>query len=214
MSIIQIMLSADFLTALIVYALLIVLTFPGFYKIHKALEGSLLDWPWENIASPLMRTLLMITFISLSYPALFGIKEAPAFSELLFAGNKRFTLLLNFLFLITLFFSLIPVIKERHELVLPIQAIVACSLLFSWLGQALGVADITYWPGLDTVIFIIIIALGSYWLSIQLSHKFGEIIDHRFNVSNSAALISQSMLLFAQSPAVLLYSAALGKQLG
>ncbi len=213
MSIIQIMLSADFLIALAVYALLIILTFPCFHKIHLILENSVLDWPWQHIASPLLRTLLMIIFISLSYPVLFGINAAPPFLDLLLGDNNRFTLLLNLLFLVTLIFSVIPGIRERHELVLPIQAIVACSILFSWLAAAMGVVEIKYWPGIDTVIYIFILAFCSYWLSIRLAHKFGEIIDQRFNVADSAALSSQALVLFAQSPAILLYSAALGRQL-
>lgn len=214
MSIVQIMLSADFLIALAVYALLIAFTFPCFHRIHVILEGTVLDWPWQHIASPLLRTLLMIIFISLSYPVLFGIYEAPAFSELLLSDNKRLTRLLNFLFLATLLFSLVPGIRERHEMVLPVQAILACSLLFSWLAQMQGLVEIKYWPGINTVIYITILAFCSYWLSIRLAHKFGELIDRRFNVSDSAGLISQSFVLFTQSPAILLYSAALGRQLG
>ncbi|NKB38159.1 MAG: hypothetical protein GKR93_13520 [Gammaproteobacteria bacterium] len=213
MSIIQIMLSADFLTALFVYALLILLTLPCFHKIHRVLGNSVLEWGWEHIAAPLLRTLLMIVFISLSYPAIFGLSEAPAFSELLLDSDNRFTLLLNFLFLITLLFTLLPVIGERNELVLPIQAIVACSLLFSWLARAKGLTEIKYWPGMATIICISVLALVSYCLSIRLSYKFGEIVDRRFNVSDSAALTSQAFVLFAQSPAILLYSAALGRQL-
>jgi len=213
MSIFQIVFSADFIFALGVYAITIMLALPSFDKIHKALGHSMLQWPWDHIGMPLLRSALMLLFILLAYPIIFAITDAPSITELLDGNEKRVNYLINLLFLVTLLFPLIPVVGEWEELVLPAQAIAACMLLFSWLATELGVVNIQYWPGIDIVLYILVLAFVTYWMAIALSHYLGEFIDEKFNVTDAGNLISRAIVLFMQSPAILIFSAALGRQL-
>ena len=213
MSIIQIMLSVDFLLALSVYADLVVVSVPCFNAMHRQLQNTILDWPWEHIARPLLRALLMIIFIALAYPVIFGLSEAPALFDVLAKGGHRLNLLLNLMFLVTLVFPILPIIGNQDELILPAQAILACSLLFSWLAAETGVPDVHYWPGILPLLFILVIAFISHWLASFLSHHAGHYVDEKFSLAESSDLLSRAFILFMQSPAILLYSAALGKQL-
>ena len=213
MSIVQIMLSGEFLLALAVYAALVIVSVPCFNAAHSHLQNTILNWPWEHIARPLLRALLMMVFIGLAYPVIFGLGEAPALFDLLAKGNHRINLLLNLMFLLTLVFPMLPLIGDQDELILPAQAILACSLLFSWLAAETGVTNVHYWPGIVALIFIFLIAFISHRLASFLSHHAGHYVDEKFHLAESGELISRAFILFMQSPAILLYSAALGKQL-
>ena len=207
------MLSAEFLLALSVYAALVIISVPCFNNVHRRLQNSILDWPWEHIARPLLRALLMMIFIGLAYPVIFGVSEAPPLFDLLSGGNHRLNLLLNLMFLVTLGFPMLPLLGKQDELILPVQAILACSLLFSWLAAHRGLPDIHYWPGLLPVLFILIIAFITHWLANYLSHHAGHFVDEKLGLAESSDLLSRAFILFMQSPAILLYSSALGKQL-
>jgi hypothetical protein len=108
---------------------------------------------------------------------------------------------------------LIPVFGERRELILPLQGIAAVMMIFNWLTHELGVERISYWPGMQNIILILMVAIFSYWLAVRLAALAGHRFDERFNVLHSGALFSRCLILFMQSPALLIYSVGLGKQL-
>jgi hypothetical protein len=213
MSIIQIVFSTEFIFAASAYAIIIMLALPCFDRIHGALDHSVLQWPWDHIGMPLLRAALMLVFILLAYPHIFAIADAPSIGTLLDSGERRVNYLINLLFLVTLLFPLVPVLGEWEELILPAQAIAACSLLFSWLAAAQGLSNIHYWPGINTVVYILVLAFVTHWLALAISHYLGEAIDEKFNVTDAGHLLSRTLVLFMQSPAILLFSVALGRQL-
>ncbi len=213
MSIFQIVLSAEFIFALGIYAITIMVALPCFDRIHTALGHSVLQWPWDHIGMPLLRAALMMIFTLLAYPIIFGLNEAPSLIELHHGNEQRLNYLINILFLVTLFLPVMPVLGDWEELVLPIQAITACCLLFSWLVAELGISDIRYWPGLSVALYILILAFATHWMALALSHYLGEIIDEKFSVTDSGHLLSRALVLLMQSPAILIFSAALGRQL-
>ena len=213
MSIVQIVFSTEFIFAAGTYAVIIMLALPCFDRIHRALEHSVLQWPWDHIGMPLLRAALMLLFILLAYPLIFAIADAPSIGTLLDNDERRVNYLINLLFLVTLLFPLIPVLGEWEELILPAQAIAACSLLFTWLAAAQGLSNIRYWPGINTVVYILVLAFVTHKLAQAVSHYLGESIDEKFNITDAGQLLSRALVLFMQSPAILLYSAALGRQL-
>lgn len=213
MSVFHIILSAKFITAIGVYAITIVLGLLCFNKIHNALDHSILQWPWDNIGMPLLRAALMLVFILLAYPLIFALVDAPSISTLLDANERRVNYLINILFLVTLLFPFIPVLGKWEELILPAQAIAASAMLFSWLAAYQGITDIQYWPGLYTALYILVLAFVTHWLAITAFQYLGETIDEKFNVTNAGQLLSRAFVLFMQSPAILIYCAALGRQL-
>ncbi len=206
MSTIQVMLSADFMLAIVVYGVAILVTIPMFDRIHTALDQVVLYWPWEHIGKPLLQASLMVLFIMVAYPILFGLKEAPPIFLLLSADDMRVNTLINVLFILTLLFPLLPVFGNWRELILPLQGIAASMMVFSWLAAAQGLEEITYWPGMDTVIYIILIAMFTHWLAVTVSHHIGHKFDESFNVADSGELFARCIILSFQSPAILLIS--------
>jgi len=53
----------------------------------------------------------------------------------------------------------------------------------------------------------------THWLAQAASHYLGDAIDEKFSVEHAGHLLSRALVLFMQSPAILLYSSALGRQL-
>jgi hypothetical protein len=213
MSIISIVFSTEFIIATASYAIIIMLALPCFDRIHRVLEHSILQWSWDKIGMPFLRAVLMLLFLLLAYPVIFAISDAPPVIALLDNDELRVNYLINLIFVVTLLFPLIPVLGKWEELILPAQAITASAMLFSWLAADLGFKNIQYWPGIITVISILVIAFLSHWLALAVSHFLGDAIDEKFSVEHAGHLLSRALVLFMQSPAILLYSAALGRQL-
>ncbi|MBT7952188.1 MAG: hypothetical protein HN764_11230 [Gammaproteobacteria bacterium] len=213
MSIISIVFSTEFIIATASYAIIIMLALPCFDRIHRVLEHSLLQWSWDKIGMPFLRAVLMLLFLLLSYPVIFAISDAPPVIALLDNDELRVNYLINLIFVVTLLFPLIPVLGKWEELILPAQAITASAMLFSWLAADLGFKNIHYWPGIITVISILVIAFLSHWLALAVSHFLGDAIDEKFSVEHAGHLLSRALVLFMQSPAILLYGSALGRQL-
>lgn len=213
MSVIQIILSHDVLTAAIIYAFIALISVYLFERVHDRLEHPILQWQWDHIGMPLLRAGLVLLFIALAWPAIFGVSDAPTLGSLL-AGNKmRFDYLLNVIFIVTLLFPLIPLIGEWEELILPVQGITATAMTFSWLAEATGRTNVHYWPGLMTVMLIIVIAVITHSLALTISYFIGERIDKKLHVSNAGELLARALVIFMQYPVVVIYSHALGRQL-
>jgi hypothetical protein len=213
MSVIQIILSGRVLLAALVYAAASVVGIWVFDRVDSALDGEILSWAWEHVGMPLLRAALMLIFILLAYPILFGLVDAPALGELLARDPLRVNHLLNLLFVVTLLFPLVPVLGEWDELVLPVQGIAASMLLFSWLTQAAGAGSVHYWPGWDTAAIMLGLALATHWLAMGLAAVAGEELDRSLNVENAGELLARALVLFLQYPVIVVFCHGLGKQL-
>jgi len=213
MSIIEIIISGQFLLALLVYAIVIAVTLLLMEQVRAKLNHHVLHWQWDHIAMPLAQAVLMVLFILLAYPAIFGIREAPAITSLLTQDDLRINYLINLLFIISLFFPLIPFIGGRYELVFPVQGMAACMMVFSWLAAGLSITGYSYWPGWEVAAWCVVLAVITHSLGIQLAQSVGHKLDEAFNVRDSGELSARGLVLFMQSPVILIYSAGLGRQL-
>ena len=213
MSLSTIFFSVKFLTALTSYAILITVFLPLLARVHAKLEHSALQWKWEHIAIPLAQAAMMMVFILLAYPVVYGIEYAPEISILLSQDDLRINHLVNLIFLVSLLFPLIPVLGNWHELVLPLQGIAASVLIFSWLAHGYGLTEFSYWPGWEIVIACMVLGVLAHWLGVQISQFIGHKLDQAFNVLDSGELFSRGIILLLQSPVILLFSSSLGKQL-
>ena len=213
MNIFDIIFSADFFIAILLHAVLIVIGMIIFEYLHNRYKNSFLDLMWEKLGMPLYRALVIAIFVLSTYPVIFGIKEAPDLSELLFIGEGRVIGIVNILFLISLLFPFIPFVGRHSGLVLPVQAIACCVMIFSWLADYYGLNNYTVIPDLSIIIAIIIISILTYSLAKWLAHEFGANLDKKFNLDGCQELIAPSAILFFQIPAILLYSFSLGEQL-
>lgn len=86
-------------------------------------------------------------------------------------------------------------------------------MIFSWLAHELDIQHISYWPGMQNFVLILMVAIFTYWLAVRLATLAGNRFDERFNVLHSGSLFARCLVLFMQSPALLIYSVGLGKQL-
>ena len=212
MSIFDVIFSANIITAVVIYCLGIVFLLPLFDWLHRKLEHQALQWPWDHIGMPLVRTLLILLFITLAYPELFAVRDAPSINELLAMDDERGMRVVNIIFLLTLLIPLLPVIGSMESLVLPLQGMTASAVLFSWLAEMKNAADVSYFPELMTIIFILVMAMLTHWFALHAASSIGEEIDEKYRVENSASFISKAMILIMQSPVILLYGISLGKQ--
>jgi len=213
MTVMQIILNSAVLTATVVYAAAAVAGIWLFDRAHLALGNQhLLQWLWERLAMPLLRAGLMLIFLLLAYPVLFGLPEAPPLDALLDRDPLRINNLLNLLFVITLLFPLLPVLGKQDELMLPIQGIAASLLLFSWLAGATG-TTVHYWPGWTSVLIMAGLALSSYRLALAAAATAGHGLDRRLNTTNAGELLSRVLVLFLQYPVIVVFCHGLGKQL-
>lgn len=199
--------------AALVYAVAAIAGIALFDRIHTRLEHSVLLWQWEHIGMPLLRAALLLVFILMAYPVLFGISEAPSLGELVNRHDMRLGILFNLIFIVTLLVPLLPVIGDWNELVLPLQGVAASLLLFSWLADASGLESPGYWPGWGTVLLMSGLAIITHWLAMALSATLGEWLDRRFNVIHAGELLSRSLVLMLQYPVIVVFCHGLGKQI-
>jgi len=213
MYIFEIIFKTRLLAAFTVYALLTGFGLFLLDYLHNKLNHHLLVSIWEIAIEPLYRVFVLVIFIIISYPLLFGLEHATPVAVLLSENEQRLDQLVNLAFLTSLLLPLIPVIGRFMEIVLPIQAILCCMMIFNWLAQSMNLTDFSYWPGIEIILLIILLALFTHWLSVMLARQSGSWLDNRFNVIGFEALIGESIILFMQAPVILVYSLVLGKQL-
>lgn len=180
-------------------------------RFHAAMaEHDVTAWLAEQVYLPLGRIFTLLVFIALAHPALFGLHEAPGVLELLRGGEHRMSHLINLAFLLSLLLPLLPLLGRLPGLVLPIQGLLAAAMLFHWLAQARGV-DATLWPGWTTAAAILV------WLVLaqRLAARGADLlVDHwQADYGERERFYYDSLLLFFQIPALLLYTVGLGEQL-
>lgn len=173
-------------------------------------EHDITAWLAEHVYLPLGRICTILAFIALAYPALYGLREAPGVLALLQGGEHRLSHLINLAFLLSLLLPLLPLLGRLPGLVLPVQGLLAAAMLFHWLAQTRGI-DATLWPGWATAAGIVV------WLVLaqRLATRGADLlVDHwRTDSGERERLYYDSLLLFFQMPAILLYTVGLGEQL-
>jgi hypothetical protein len=208
----EILSSAPLALALLAYAVLSGAEAVASARLHGAVEEGPGAWLWEHLYAPMLRAAILLAFLFIAYPALYGLSEAPPLLSVLFAGEGRFGHLLGVLFLLSLVLPLVPVAGALPGLVLPIQGMAGAALLFHWLAQAVGVTEPSYWPGAGVAALMLAVSLAAYWLAKWCVAALQGIAT-QWNVADLDDLVFEAVLLLFQAPAIILYSASLGRQL-
>ena len=117
------------------------------------------------------------------------------------------------MFIIAILIPLLPTLEKLDELVLPVQGIACCAVLFSRLNGLEAQANITYIPDLDVLMYIVVLGFITHWLAGRVAGRVGETLDRQLQVSESRYLVFHIVVLVMQSPCILLYSLTLGRQL-
>ncbi|GEM_PF-862580 len=213
-NLLTILLSPPLLSALLLYGLLVmVLEYFTAHLHHAVREVGFTAWVVEHVLLPWGRVLVLLLFLMLAYPLLFGLHSAPPMPDLLWAHDGRVSTLINTAFILSLLLPLAPLLGNLKGLVLPVQAIAMATLLFHWLTLALNVAEVSYWPGWPALLAILILAPLTQWAAHHSAHWLGGHLNRANNREGFENLLYEGLLLFFQVPAVLVYTLALGRQL-
>ncbi len=228
MTITEILLSRQLVLALVAYAALSVLEAVLTARLHPrpskttqtglATRNLLFDvdpgvWLWARIYAPLLRAGALLAFMLIAYPTLFGLSEMPSVTALLGDQEGRFGSMLGVIFLLALALPLLPVIGTLPALILPLQGAAAAAMLFRWLSQNVGAADVSYWPGSATVLGMVVVSVAAYWIATRVARIIERVGHKHLEVADLGELVFEALLLFLQAPAVILYATALGRQL-
>lgn len=208
MSTAAVLFSAPLLSAALVYGLAAVVEAALEMRLRPRLERAALHWAWDHVLGPLARAALLVLFILAAYPALYGLADAPPLGTLL-GGAQRVGHLLNTVFLLSLLLPALPLISRLPALVLPLQACIACALLWVWMRQAQGLPAAGLWPGLPVAGLLLLYAGFSHWVAARAAAAAGDWLDRRFDVLGCEELLARTGLLWLQLPAILLYSLSL-----
>lgn len=196
----DILFTTGFMTAFLVYAGLSV----GLGLIHARFGDRLPDlttkWLWEHFYLPVMRSGVLLVFIVMAYPVLFGLEQPPDIAGLLATDSGMTGKLIGIIFLLSLLVPLLP-FTTSPAFVLPLQGIFALAMIFARLPTE---AAISIWPGFPTVLVIVAIAV--------LSWRLGQFVKNLLSPW-SGAVLDEAILLLFQSPTIILYATALGAQL-
>lgn len=185
---------------------------PLVWLIEARLPSRLLQWQWEHVAMPLVRILLLLFFIILAWPELYGIHTAPDAIARLSADSGRGIQLINLLFVLSVILPLIPVLGGWHALTLPLQGITAVALIFSWIPDHHAALS-AYWPGWLTVLMLVVLAWLAYQIAVSMGEYLGHDMDTRWHLAGSHEFISNILLLILQAPIIIIYAHSLGSHL-
>ena len=198
--------------ALFCYCLGIIIVIPVFEKIHERLDHHVLQYYWDKIGMPMLRTMLMLVFIALVYPLNFGLDSAPPFNEIITAQKTRLDFLINIVFLLSLIYPVIPVIGKADELMIPLQGVLASIILFRWLCAHLACEQYSLFPGGGVLLAILVFAFITHWLAKYLAEHVGAFLDRTFHRAGYQLLVFQGVVMIMQSPVIFIYGITLGNQ--
>lgn len=169
-------------------------------------------WLSEHVYLPLARAALILAFIAMAYPVLYGVTGTPPLPALLAGGEHRLSHLINLLFLLSLLLPLLPVIGALPGLILPAQGITAAGLLFYWLIGATGQAADLF-PGWPAAGMILLWIYAGHRLALAAADRLGAWGNTRFEMEDLEKAAYEFLILICQTPAILIYTLALGRQL-
>ncbi|MCU7819939.1 MAG: hypothetical protein KZQ57_14010 [gamma proteobacterium symbiont of Lucinoma myriamae] len=181
--------------------------------LHKiqAVSGS--HWIAKHIGAPFFHVLLLIAFIYMSYPVLYGLDShnstgeaiLPSLSQLLNARSGQTMKLVNTLFIISVILPLIPVINRFTAFILPLQAIAGSAVLYGWLADFTGIRY-SIFPGFEIMALIIFFSFIAELAARAIASLSGAGLHHQYRHSGTEKIIHKSMLLILQVPILLIYT--------
>lgn len=170
-------------------------------------------WLLEHMGYPLGRAVVVVSFVLVAYPTLFGLTNAPALGDVIQVGSGRLQSLVNWVFVVSLFLPLLPVLGGIQALILPLQGMVATALLFHWVAGESGMQGVHYWPGWGQAAVIVALAFASHGLAQSLSRTLGSWANESFHLADAEDLVFEAVVLLCQIPVLLVYGLALGHSL-
>ena len=181
-----------------------------FWLLHQARDVHTTVWILGHIVCPMIRILVLLSVVSLVYPAIDGQSSSIDF-WLVFAQQEQFNDLLNILFIAGLALAFIPLLGHP-AIALPIQSILTIALVFSW-QYADRLDSLQLLPSLVTQLKIVAYMLLAYYATRQSSLHLSRWLDHKFAIHGSIRLVADAIYLVLQVPVMLIYCSFLKLQL-
>jgi hypothetical protein len=182
-----------------------------FWLLHKARDVHTTVWILGHIVCPMIRILVLLSVISLVYPAIDG--EFSTFDFwLMLVQQGEFNDLLNILFLAGLALAFIPLLSHP-VIALPLQSILTIALVFNW-QYADRLDNMQLLPSLVTQVKIVVYMLLAYVATRQSSIHLSRWLDHKYAIHGSIRLVADAIYLVLQVPVMLIYCGFLKSQLG
>ena len=182
-----------------------------FWLLHKARDVHTTVWILGHIVCPMIRILVLLSVVSLVYPAIDGQFSTLDF-WLMLAQQGEFNDLLNILFFAGLALAFIPLLSHP-VIALPLQSILTIALVFSW-QYTDRLDNIQLLPSLVTQLKIVVYMLLAYIATRQSSIHLSRWLDHKYAIHGSIRLVADAIYLVLQVPVMLIYCSFLKSQLG
>ena len=218
MDYLEVLFHPTLIMATILYTIMVIsfeIAYQHFLNTIKAVSGS--HWIAKHIGTPFFHVLLLMAFIYMSYPVLYGLDShnntgesiLPSLTQLLNARSGQTMKLLNTLFIISVFLPLIPVINRFSALILPLQAIAGSAVLYGWLADFSSI-HYSIFPGFNVMAMLIFFSLIAELLARAAATLSGNWLKHSYQHKDMEKIIYKSILLIVQVPILLIYTLNLG----
>ena len=176
-----------------------------------AVSGSY--WIAKNIGTPFFHILLLIAFIYMSYPVLYGLEShnntgeriLPTLTQLLNTRNGQSMQMINTLFIVSVLLPLIPIFNRFLALILPLQAMAGSAVLYGWLSQTAGI-NYSIFPGYKIIAMIIFFSFIAELLAKSIAALLGENLNTKYHSHDMEKVVYKSSLLVFQVPILLIYT--------
>lgn len=181
--------------------------------LHKIHDVPATYWIAKYIGAPFFHVLLLVAFIYMSYPVLFGLEShnalgervLPTLTDLLNVRSGQTMKLINILFIISVLLPLIPFINRFLAIILPLQAVAGSSVLYGWLANYAGLEPATF-PELTVLTLMVIFSILAEVCSRAVAKFFGYRLNTQYHTHDMEKVIHKSTLLILQVPILLLYT--------
>lgn len=181
--------------------------------LHKISTVSGSFWIAKHIGMPFFHILLLIAFIYMSYPLLYGLEShnmngeriLPSLTQLLNSKNGPTMKMINTLFIISVLLPLIPVVSRFLALILPLQAMAGSAVLYGWLSQFTGIEYLIF-PDYKVIAMIVFFSFIAELLAKSVAVLLGTNLNTRYHTHDMKKVIHKSSLLIFQVPILLIYT--------
>lgn len=174
-------------------------------------EVEVTQWVVDHVALPLLRLAAVMVFLLCAYPGIYGWSQAPDLHGLLFGPAERFYDLINLFFLLGLILPLLSPLHRLPGLIVPLQAILAITLVYVWAAHAAGFSDVPLWPGWAAPLQFAALSLAAWGLANFMAKLLQDRLDHEHRAL--ADELHEALILLVQAPALYFYGRALGRAL-
>lgn len=181
-----------------------------FWLLHKARDVHTTVWILRHIVCPMIRVLVLLSVVSLVYPAIDGQSSSIDFWKVL-GQQGQLNDLLNIIFFAGLMLAFVPLLSHP-VLAMPIQSMLTIALVFSW-QYADRVDNLQLIPSLVTQLKIVAYMVLAYFVTRHSSIYLSRWLDHKYSINGSIRLVADALYLVLQVPVMLIYCSFLKIQL-